>query len=159
MRTGCGADRVLVAAGGGDPAQLAGPCAWKPSPRRLLVVDARSGIAFNIVRGRRAAAGSDVTYEDIGGLDDPDCSGAIVRFFNHPELYRQFGHVPKAFSCGPPGSGKTLIAKAVAGTHCRSAGASTFPVDQGPGTAQQICQRNRAPDSRHLCPCAGACSR
>ena len=60
-----------------------------------------------------------VTYEDIGGLH-----GEIQRIremvelpLRHPELFQRLGVEPPKgiFMYGPPGCGKTLVAKAVAG--------------------------------------------
>lgn len=133
-----GADRVLVAAEGGAETllELAGPLRHgNLRPGDSLVVDARSGIAFErIVREDveqlLTPEVPDVTYEDIGGLDDQiaQVRDSIEMPFNHPELYRQYGlRPPKGILLyGPPGSGKTLIAKAVANSLSKRGGASTF---------------------------------
>jgi transitional endoplasmic reticulum ATPase len=61
---------------------------------------------------------SRVTYEDIGGLDD--AKGKIREMIElpmrHPELFKHLGIEPPkgVFLYGPPGCGKTLLAKAVA---------------------------------------------
>ncbi|MFB6161941.1 MAG: CDC48 family AAA ATPase [Halococcoides sp.] len=60
----------------------------------------------------------DVTYEDIGGLDDEleQVREMIELPMRHPELFNQLGiEPPKGVMLhGPPGTGKTLMAKAVA---------------------------------------------
>ncbi|MHA2295201.1 MAG: CDC48 family AAA ATPase [Candidatus Hodarchaeales archaeon] len=65
------------------------------------------------------ALGDKINYEDIGGLDD-----AIQRIremielpLRHPELFKKLGISPPkgVLLHGPPGCGKTMIAKAVAG--------------------------------------------
>ncbi|MFC6785499.1 CDC48 family AAA ATPase [Halobaculum halobium] len=68
-----------------------------------------------------AAAGAetpDVTYEDIGGLDDEleQVREMIELPMRHPELFKRLGIEPPkgVLLHGPPGTGKTLIAKAVA---------------------------------------------
>jgi len=60
----------------------------------------------------------DVTYEDIGGLDDEleQVREMIELPMRHPELFNQLGIEPPkgVLLHGPPGTGKTLMAKAVA---------------------------------------------
>jgi transitional endoplasmic reticulum ATPase len=61
---------------------------------------------------------SDVTYEDIGGLDEEleQVREMIELPLSEPELFRKLGiDAPSGVLLyGPPGTGKTLIAKAVA---------------------------------------------
>jgi len=67
-----------------------------------------------------AEAGSapDITYEDIGGLDDEleQVREMIELPMRHPELFETLGIEPPkgVLLHGPPGTGKTLMAKAVA---------------------------------------------
>lgn len=60
----------------------------------------------------------DVDYSDIGGLSRQivEIRDAVELPFAHPELYREHGLRPPkgVLLYGPPGCGKTLIAKAVA---------------------------------------------
>ena len=60
----------------------------------------------------------DVTYSDIGGLSQQieAVKDAVELPFSHPQLYREHGLRPPqgVLLYGPPGCGKTLIAKAVA---------------------------------------------
>ncbi|MFD1564116.1 CDC48 family AAA ATPase [Haloarchaeobius amylolyticus] len=62
--------------------------------------------------------GPDVTYEDVGGLDDEleQVREMIELPMRHPELFRALGIEPPkgVLLHGPPGTGKTLIARAVA---------------------------------------------
>ncbi len=73
------------------------------------------------IRGAEGEAGRetpDVTYEDIGGLDDEleQVREMIELPMRHPELFQQLGIEPPkgVLLHGPPGTGKTLMAKAVA---------------------------------------------
>ncbi|OFQ24174.1 proteasome ATPase [Actinomyces sp. HMSC062G12] len=133
-----GDDRVLVATEGGAETllELAGPlCHGNLRPGDSLVANPRAGIALErIVREDVEQLLTpeipDVTYADIGGLDEQiaQVRDSIEMPFNHPDLYRRFGlRPPKGILLyGPPGSGKTLIAKAVANSLSKRGGASTF---------------------------------
>lgn len=61
---------------------------------------------------------SDVKFEDVAGVDEAKVELLeIVDFLKNPQKYKNFGvKMPKGILLvGPPGVGKTLIAKAVAG--------------------------------------------
>lgn len=62
--------------------------------------------------------GVDVKFSDVAGLGKIRLElEEIVKFFTHGEMYRRRGvRIPGGILlCGPPGVGKTLLAKAVAG--------------------------------------------
>lgn len=61
---------------------------------------------------------SSVSFEDVAGVDEVKVElSEIVDFLKNPQKYKEFGvKMPKGvLMVGPPGVGKTLIAKAVAG--------------------------------------------
>lgn len=88
-----------------------------------VVTDLRAGIAMELVEKTDLTQLSleevpSVTFDDIGGLDSQisQIRDAVELPFLHPDLYREYDlHPPKGVLLyGPPGCGKTLIAKAVA---------------------------------------------
>ena len=68
--------------------------------------------------GKRAAADQRVTFADVAGMDDAITELAEVRdYLTNPERFARLGaRVPRGILlAGPPGCGKTLLARAVAG--------------------------------------------
>ncbi|MDY5584818.1 MAG: proteasome ATPase, partial [Arcanobacterium sp.] len=89
----------------------------------LLMADLHSGFAYEIVERPDVEhllleETPDVTYQDIGGLENQieEIRDAVELPFEQPELFRAHGLKPPKgiLLYGPPGCGKTLIAKAVA---------------------------------------------
>jgi proteasome-associated ATPase len=97
-----------------------------------LTVDVRSGFVFEVVPKSEVEElvleeVPDIAYEDIGGLG-PQIEAirdAVELPFSHPDLFREHGLRPPkgVLLYGPPGCGKTLIAKAVASSLASMVGA------------------------------------
>jgi proteasome regulatory subunit len=70
------------------------------------------------VRGMEVELAPPVTYNDIGGLNDQiqEIRETVELPLSHPEVFEEIGIDPPkgVLLCGPPGSGKTLVAQAVA---------------------------------------------
>lgn len=88
-----------------------------------LTVDQRSGFVYEVVPRSEVEElvleeVPEIDYSDIGGLSSQidAIKDAVELPFMHPELFREHGlRPPKGILLyGPPGCGKTLIAKAVA---------------------------------------------
>jgi cell division protease FtsH len=80
-----------------------------------------SGMLFDIGKSKAriyVASKTGVTFDDVAGIDEAKSElMEVVEFLKTPERYRRLGgKIPKGvLIVGAPGTGKTLLAKAVAG--------------------------------------------
>ncbi|MHA1683840.1 MAG: proteasome-activating nucleotidase [Promethearchaeota archaeon] len=86
--------------------------------RTFAVVEMLPSSKDPFVRGMEIDEAPDVSYEDIGGLDDQirEIRETVELPLTHPELFEKIGISPPkgVLLYGPPGTGKTLLARAVA---------------------------------------------
>ncbi|HEX3827380.1 MAG TPA: ATP-dependent zinc metalloprotease FtsH, partial [Sporichthyaceae bacterium] len=76
------------------------------------------GIGKSRAKLYQPEAGTRTTFEDVAGIDEVENEvSEIVDFLRDPERFRRLGaQIPRGvLLCGQPGTGKTLLARAVAG--------------------------------------------
>jgi proteasome-associated ATPase len=130
-------DRALVITHSDEEriVRLAAPLrATPPRAGDSLLTDNRSGYAFEIIPKSEVEElvleeVPDIDYSDIGGLNEQieQITDAVELPFLHQDLFKRYKlPAPKGILLyGPPGCGKTLIAKAVANSLAKKVTEST----------------------------------
>ena len=89
------------------------------APRRRRRADGRARQLRPLASARRVEGGEQkVTFKDVAGIDESKAElTEIVDFLKNPEKYQKLGgRIPRGvLLSGRPGTGKTLLARAVAG--------------------------------------------
>jgi transitional endoplasmic reticulum ATPase len=88
------------------------------NPQGAVIIGENTELGIRSEPEKTEGSIATVTYEDIGGLDDPiqKIREMVEIPLRHPELFERLGIEPPkgVLLYGPPGTGKTLLAKAVA---------------------------------------------
>lgn len=88
-------------------------------PKNFRKWDLWQGIAFSQSKAEARVDGStDVKFGDVAGIDEAvDELQELVKYLKNPDLFDKMGIKPPhgVLLEGPPGCGKTLVAKAIAG--------------------------------------------
>jgi proteasome regulatory subunit len=86
--------------------------------RTFAIVEVLPQTKDPFVRGMEVEEAPSVSYNDIGGLNEQilEIRETVELPLLHPEIFEEIGIDPPkgVLLCGPPGSGKTLVAQAVA---------------------------------------------
>src|SRR5690606_29960029 len=86
---------------------------------RQMQGGSNKAMSFGKSRARRVSPGDKmVTFKDVAGVDEAkEELQEIIEFLRDPKKFTKLGgRIPKGvLLVGPPGSGKTLLARAVAG--------------------------------------------
>lgn len=135
---------------------LADPLAEETlKPGDSLLVDSKAGYAYERVPKAEVEdlvleEVPDVRYEDIGGLyrQIEQITDAVELPFLHADLYRQYRLLPPkgVLLYGPPGCGKTLIAKAVANSLAKQVASGREELGAGGAEAKSYFLNIKGPE-------------
>lgn len=120
-----GSDRAIVSTPQGDEAVVVLAEILIDTARAgdTLLVDTKIGVAYEKIAKTEVVQLAleevpSITFDDIGGLERQieHIRDSVELPFAHPDLFRTYGLTPPkgVLLYGPPGNGKTMIAKAIA---------------------------------------------
>ncbi len=91
----------------------------QPIPSNVIPLTSASNAQESRTLSELATSGETITFADVGGLDDlkDEIRLKIVLPFQQPEIYKAYGKKRGGgiLLYGPPGCGKTMLARATAG--------------------------------------------
>jgi proteasome-associated ATPase len=138
-------NRVLVTTGSDDHLLVSIAAAVLDEPLRpgdSLLVDPKAGFAYEVITRDESAEllleeVPDISYADVGGLaaQVEKIQDAVELPYAHPEKFKKYKRTPPGgiLLYGPPGCGKTLIAKAVANSLAKRAETKAYFINvRGP---------------------------
>ena len=134
---------------GGENPSLLLPLLWNLLPLVLLIavvyfffirnIRAGSGMFTSFGRSKHKMRGADtkkITFADVAGIDEAKEEVAeVIEFLKNPKKFKKIGgRIPRGvLLVGPPGCGKTLLAKAIAGQSDVPFFSRFFHREQAPG--------------------------
>jgi len=119
VKSTTGPHLIVKVSGSVDPEKLRPGVKVALNQRGSAIVEILPSREDPYVRGMEVIERPKVRYTDVGGLEEQirEIREVVELPLKHPELFRELGiEPPKGILLyGPPGCGKTLLAKAVAG--------------------------------------------
>ena len=119
VKSTTGPNLIVKVSSAVDPSKLVPGAYVALNQRGSTIVEVLPSREDPYVKAMEIVERPKVTFDDIGGLDEQkrELYEAVIMPLREPELFRELGVEPPrgVLLYGPPGCGKTLLAKAVAG--------------------------------------------